>query len=457
MKPQSEVDDMPRRVKGRSLTAMATIGALLVAACTGSPVAGPSSAPPTIHPTEAPSTPAATVATRDILGAFDVGGYSLFLTCRGHGSPTVLFEAGLGGRSDQWRDIQPAVAENTRACAYDRAGLGGSDPRPEPAAAGTTVGQMASEAWRLLDAAGIDGPIVIVGFSYGGLIARLFAAERPDAVDGVVLIDSSSPRQFEPGWPHSGPFWDGNTTPVDGPGSLGELNAAPDLGDMPLVVLTAGEMWGDFEIDWSRVQDEHAALSSNALHMVAQNSSHGIQDDRPGLVLQSVRATVEAALSGAPLAPCGERFTSEGALCLQSTITDLLASWAAERAGIEPAAGKLPSGTYRTEFTDADVHAALGRSWDITSAEQTWTFDGGRWTCKFDVEGEPYDQYEGIYRVTGDEVTIVLHEGWVFPMTSNIHRFRWSVDDDGTLTFEQLEPTLKDPQFAVPFERVGDA
>jgi pimeloyl-ACP methyl ester carboxylesterase len=430
--------------------------ALLVAACTGSPGASPPAGPATLLPTAPPETPAGSTAPRDILGTFDVGGYSLYLTCRGAGSPTVLFESGLALRSNQWGNVLPAIAEDTRVCAYDRAGLGGSDPRSEPAAAGTTVGQMASEAWRLLDAAGIEGPIVSVGFSYGGLISRLFAAERPGRVDGVVLIDSSSPRQLEPGWPHGTLAADGSA-PVDVPGSLAELNAAPDLGDVPLVVLTAGEMWGDFEIDWARVQDEHAALSSNALHMVAQNSGHGIQDDRSTLVIESVRATLEAARSGARIATCNERFTSEGALCLGSTMTDLLAAWAEERAAFQPAAGKLPSGTYRTEFTDADVQAALGRSWNITSAEQTWTFDGGRWTCAFVVDGEPYDQFEGIYRVTGDEITIVLHQGWVFPMTSNIHRFRWSVDDDGTLTFEQLEPDLLDPQFAIPFERVGGA
>src|SRR5690348_11027139 len=53
----------------------------------------------------------------------DVGGYRLHINCTGSGSPTVVVEAGLGDWSSSWGDVQRDVAETTRICTYDRAGL----------------------------------------------------------------------------------------------------------------------------------------------------------------------------------------------------------------------------------------------------------------------------------------------------------------------------------------------
>src|SRR5436305_13352894 len=63
---------------------------------------------------------------------FDVGGFRLHLNCQGRGSPTVVFDAALGGSSLSWSLVQPAVASFTRACSYDRAGFGWSDAGPMP-------------------------------------------------------------------------------------------------------------------------------------------------------------------------------------------------------------------------------------------------------------------------------------------------------------------------------------
>jgi pimeloyl-ACP methyl ester carboxylesterase len=125
----------------------------------------------------------------------DVGGYRLHLQCRGTahpGSPTVILEAGAGLASPSWAWVQSAVATTTRVCAYDRAGLGWSDPGPTP----RDARQVAHELHTLLERAAIAGPYVLVGHSLGGMYVRVYAAQYPDEVVGLVLVDASHPDQL---------------------------------------------------------------------------------------------------------------------------------------------------------------------------------------------------------------------------------------------------------------------
>ncbi len=124
---------------------------------------------------------------------YDVGGYRLHLDCTGTGSPTVVLQSGMAETSPYWARIAPAVATNTRVCAYDRAGQGWSDRSPH-AADGT---QTARDLHALLTAAHEEGPFVLVGHSSGGVYALNYAADYSDQVAGLVLLDSSSPRQVE--------------------------------------------------------------------------------------------------------------------------------------------------------------------------------------------------------------------------------------------------------------------
>jgi len=153
--------------------------------------------------------------TGDFSGPVDIGGRSIYLECRGQGSPTVILESGAGGRADVWsRDlsrpagertmVEQGVAAFTRVCAYDRPGTIGevdpdvdpggpefypsrSDPVPQPRAARDVMTDLRA----LLTAAQIPGPYVLVGHSAGGLSQRLYAATYPDDVVGMVLIDST--------------------------------------------------------------------------------------------------------------------------------------------------------------------------------------------------------------------------------------------------------------------------
>ena len=122
----------------------------------------------------------------------DIGSFHLHLECAGQGGPTVVFDAALAGSSVSWTYVQPAVAEFTRACAYDRAGFGRSERGPLP----RTAGRLADELHALLLNAGEPPPYVLVGHSFGGLVARIFAARHPDLTAGLVLVDPAHPEDW---------------------------------------------------------------------------------------------------------------------------------------------------------------------------------------------------------------------------------------------------------------------
>jgi pimeloyl-ACP methyl ester carboxylesterase len=117
-----------------------------------------------------------------------VGTGAFYLDCRGTGSPTVVLEAGAGGGAGSWSPVFDDIAATTRTCAYDRAGLGSSDPRGL-----RTLGDAAADLRALLAAAGEPAPFVVVGHSLGGAYARVFATEHRDETPAIVLVDSFDP------------------------------------------------------------------------------------------------------------------------------------------------------------------------------------------------------------------------------------------------------------------------
>jgi len=118
----------------------------------------------------------------------DAGGFRLNLYCMGGGSPTVVFDSGWGDWAPAWSKVQPEIAKWTRACSYDRAGAGFSDPGPMP----RTSVHIAEELRTALHHAGIGGPYILVGSAFGGDNVRTFADLYMDEVAGLVLDDADS-------------------------------------------------------------------------------------------------------------------------------------------------------------------------------------------------------------------------------------------------------------------------
>jgi len=261
------------------------------------------------------------------------GGRSLFLHCVGSGSPTVVLEAGFGANTFAWRDVQPQLGRTTRACAYDRAGTGNSVAPPGVRDARDEI----SDLRRMLGHARIDPPYVLVGHSYGGVVARVFAQLRPTETAGLVLIDTmgrEGRRRQLAIWPKSQApeLRRGLATSEMGGVDLaaGEALASRirTLGDTPLVVLTAGrqdnfprtppQLASALRHLWGRMQDELAGLSDNSVHVVALRSNHDVPASRsgqPSVVVSAVEAVLHSAREGTPLPPCSRIFSGSEVRC----------------------------------------------------------------------------------------------------------------------------------------------
>lgn len=287
------------------------------------PEGSPTEAINTRSPSNATATIAANTPVADLRGNhIDVNGQTLFLTCTGTSSPTVILEAGLGADHTTWSGIQPAVAQFTQVCSYDRAGLGQSDPASTP----RTSQDVVDDLHALLQAADIPGPYVLVAHSFGGLHARLYAHDYPDEVAGVMLIDAV----HEDWWTRASAMippatatdnerltnfrhymTEGYKDPaqnregLDIEASAAQVRATGALGNTPLVVITAGipnvlspGLPTDLETQLNtlmqqELQTDLAELSSDSVHLLAAQSGHAIHRDQPDLVIQTIKTFVE--------------------------------------------------------------------------------------------------------------------------------------------------------------------
>ena len=262
----------------------------------------------------------------------DVGGRHLYIECIGSGRPTVILEAGFGGSTNNWTSVLPGLGRTTRTCAYDRAGLGASDAIPGVHDAGDEIRDLE----RLLERGRIDPPYVLVGHSYGGLLARLFAREHAEETGGVVLVDAVGRddwRRGFAGWPKSlapklrRAWAQPITGGVDRRASAALAGGIRTLGDTRLVVISAArerEQYGEFPPRlyrraarfWRLLQTELASLSTDQAHVVALRSDHFVQGDQPLTVIRAVRAVVRAVRDETALPPCERVFSGPDVRCL---------------------------------------------------------------------------------------------------------------------------------------------
>jgi pimeloyl-ACP methyl ester carboxylesterase len=223
------------------------------------------------------------------------------ITCRGAGTPTVILESGFGTPGGAWSTVQARVATTTRVCSYDRAGLGASEARrpagPVPAA------NVVEELHRLLAGAGISGPYVLGGWSFGAFFVRLYAKRYPAEVVGLVSVDGT-PAGLPPGRPDID-LVQGDNESFYMAAADAEVAASPDLGARALVVLTRGvpESPADLEALSLTLQKQVARLSTTSLLVRANNAGHAIQE-APGLTAEALRQVIAAARARGPLPAC---------------------------------------------------------------------------------------------------------------------------------------------------------
>ncbi|HET8927931.1 MAG TPA: alpha/beta hydrolase [Microbacterium sp.] len=313
----------------------AVLGAsALVVGCTVGMPSSPSATSPT------PAEQSATTTNRDVWlsESIDIGeGRRLFLECVGSGGPTVLLESGIHDSSDYWVSAQPdapaigpsvfdSVSAVTTVCRYDRPGtLRPLDSGPiftdrsTPVGNPRTIDAVAADLEALIEAAGLEGPFVLVGHSFGGWLQTYYAQTHPAEVAGLVLVDAFSSRMVEfmgEAWPAYEPVLNslgGNplendpaSEQYDVPASVLLSDAAPALRtDIPVAVLSKTEPFPlpadiaftseQLETAWRKVQDALALLVPHTPHVIAEGSDHYIQIREPDLVSSTIRLVLERA------------------------------------------------------------------------------------------------------------------------------------------------------------------
>jgi len=272
----------------------------------------------------------------------DIGGRRLQIDCRGTGSPTVVFEGGLGtsGALD-WSLVHDQVAKTTRACAYSRAGILASDP----GLGERDASAIADDLHVLLVRAGERPPLVLVGQSLGGIYALTYTQKFGADVAGLVFVDAShadmKQRMAAAGLQLKDPLgalkivsavsWTGLVRALVGSGdaeaaylptsvaamfeegkavdqSLAQARAFRQLGSRPLFVLTAGKLSDaflaeahltakqgtQFQAVWRLLQDDQASWSTHSRHELVADATHHIQEDRPDRVVGATQWVVDA-------------------------------------------------------------------------------------------------------------------------------------------------------------------
>ncbi|OXM68433.1 alpha/beta hydrolase [Amycolatopsis vastitatis] len=286
----------------------------------------------------------------------DVGGYRLHVRTEGLAGdgPTVVFESGMSCPLEVWSWIQPEIARDAPAVAYDRAGLGWSERGPRP----RTADEMLAELETVLEVSGAKPPYVLVGHSFGGLLVRHFAQRHPELTAGVVLVDASHPEQLVRsarqalGLPlMKATIQDSTVLATFGVNRLSKRYVVSDVeylpsaaraaacarmltrrtwrttgeelrswltdvndkvrdaklpADLPLAVLTAGEVSRSDPVH-NELQDDLAALSANSRRLVVSGASH------LGLIMreQFAKYVTEAVADVVRAARAGGRMDSE--------------------------------------------------------------------------------------------------------------------------------------------------
>ena len=210
----------------------------------------------------------------------------------GAGSPTVVFETGMGPDIKTWGTVIDSISGLTSTFVYNRQGYGNSNIHNPP----LSITELAQQLHKNLEATGQSPPYILVGHSLGGLSVNMYARLYPEEVAGVVFLDASHPDQFEYFRVHQTLLYNILITSTT-KGSRkyehdivvntqSDFQNAPPFPNVPIVVLTAGKKSSPLESDqmrkkWLAFQKDIASLSENSKHIIVEGSGHYIHKDKP--------------------------------------------------------------------------------------------------------------------------------------------------------------------------------
>ncbi len=240
---------------------------------------------------------------------FDIGGRRLFINCQGEanrGQPIVTLDSGLGSDSTAWNLVQPEVAKFAKVCSYDRAGLGQSDKSPKRGDGDRII----ADLHRLLVAADIQPPFVLVGHSLGGVNCRRYAVEYSRDVVGMVFVDSANENEIPRTWEIFREV-KGREPTLEEKQLLGDEDLDFEAlseqarqkrweGDIPLIVLTRdssktppdSEMGRRMHALRKELQVDLVKRSKVGEQRVIAGAGHDIQLDNPAAVVNAIRDIV---------------------------------------------------------------------------------------------------------------------------------------------------------------------
>ncbi len=257
----------------------------------------------------------------------DIGECRLEVISSGTTSPTVVFESGAGRPAADWDKVRSFMDPSVRTVAYSRAGQGQSDP---PAAESVIFDnghiQVASAESRtddlsmLLEVLGVGPPYVLVGHSLGGIYIRLFAAQYPGVIAGLVFVDSSHPeqnsrlneavrradlteelreeflqREPSPNEPvmqaaaGTGPF---NGIP------MAVFSQDPNLQANRADSVFPPELQSVWSSEWSKMQSDIANLSDDSSHTIVDGADHMVHHHAPEPIAAAIMVMVETTRRG---------------------------------------------------------------------------------------------------------------------------------------------------------------
>ncbi|QHC02159.1 alpha/beta fold hydrolase [Epidermidibacterium keratini] len=294
---------------GRHLVALALCLPLLVA-CGGDAATPPESTSSETSTTSDPSASASgTAGSGD--QTIDVDGAQVATSCSGpedSDGPTVVLLAGMPDPLTTFADLQASIAQSARVCSYDRLGEGTSSPPADQ----QSLADIATFLDKVLAAQGIDGDVLLVGHSLGGLVAAQFAQQYQDRTAGLLLLDATPPSMVQAILTLIPDTATDIAAAVRGEMlalSTGENpeklvyqgEAIGSVGDVPLVAIRHGQpifaqvpTYGEgIEQAWVSGQDTWPTLSSDGTLLVAESSGHYIYRDQPDLVLEQVTALLD--------------------------------------------------------------------------------------------------------------------------------------------------------------------